>query len=216
MLTNFTDVKSNKLIIFLTGWGCDNKQFENMFKTCKNYDILTCWDYSDIKFEPNINFLNYDEIYLLAYSAGVFVAGLIQDNLPKITKSIAINGNPLMFDEYFGISSDILNIFRSLNLDNFIDFRRQYLVTTEAELKFFNEHSSLRTFESCDKELDNLEKLYKEGFKPYVFDYAILGSKDKIFNPKTQIEYFKDKYVIECAHNIFYHYQTFDEILNLV
>ena len=217
MLTKFFDVHSDKLLIFLTGWGCDDAQFANM---CPNlsFDLLLCWDYSDITFEHKIDFSKYKEIYLLAYSAGVFVAGVIQDMLPHFVKSIALNGNPLMFDLHFGISSETLKVFRTLNLSNYMDFRKKYLVKSEEELEFFNNHSSIRSFESCNDELDKLEEIAKGVIKPYNFDVAILSDGDEIFNPETQKEYFTGKYkeVENAGHNLFYKFQTFQEIFEFI
>lgn len=131
-----------------------------------------------MKFSYNINFKAYKEIYLIVYSAGVFIAGLIKDKLPTIKKSIALNGNPLMFDKHFGIKDEVLKVFRGLNLSNYMQFRRDYLVFSDKEFEYFNEHSSNRDFESCFIELDNLERLSKTDFEPYEFDIAILSDKD--------------------------------------
>ena len=148
---------SNELIIFLSGWGCDDIQFKNM-KSSKN--VLICWDYSNLDF--NFDFSVYEKYYLIAYSAGVFTAGLIQDKLPETLCKIAINGNPLFTDEYFGIPDNIRKVFKNLNLDNYIDFRKNYLVIDDEELKYFNENSSQRSFESCFEELEKLEELSKK------------------------------------------------------
>ena len=215
MKTNYFNNNSNELIIFLTGWGCDDIQFKNMTSICKKYDILICWNYSDLKFEPKLNFEKYSKIYLLTYSAGVYAAGLIQNYLPKIDYSIAINGNPLMFDKLFGIPKEVLNIFRNLNLSNYIDFRRKYLVYSEDELEFFNKHSSVRDFEDCNIELNKLEEFSRTDYKPYEFDKAILSDSDRIFNFETQKEYFKNKYyeLKDSAHNVFFKFQTFESII---
>ena len=217
MKSRFVGVGSKDLIIFLTGWGCDEIQFLNMIRSNSNYDLLICWDYSDLELKSDIDFTRYDKIYLLAYSAGVYIANFMQNILPKTIKSVAINGNPLMFNEYFGLKPDIIRTFRTLTLDNYVEFRRQYLVASEEELEFFNKHSSMRTFESCNSELDFLEDLSKKDYKPYNFDIALLSKDDRIFDFSKQKEYFKNYISLEnMAHNIFYKYQTFDEIINLL
>ena len=36
----------DKLIIFLTGWGCDGNQFK--FMKSSDYDVLICYDYTNL------------------------------------------------------------------------------------------------------------------------------------------------------------------------
>lgn len=211
MKTKFIPADSKELIIFLTGWGCDDNQFKHMNS---NKNLLICWDYSSLDFE--FDFTPYTKVYLLAYSAGVFVAGLIKDKLPKLDLSIAINGNPLTFDKYFGIPPEVLTIFRGLNLDNYIEFRRKYLVASEEELIAFNAMPSMRSFESCFAELDSLERLGVGDYPVLQFDKAIIADKDKIFDIERQKEYFAGKFIVleGSAHNAFYFFKSFDDILD--
>ena len=210
MKTKLISKQNDELLIFLSGWGCDDNQFKDM--SCSK-DILLCWDYSDMSF--NFDFSKYKKIYLAAYSAGVFAAGFIKDKLPKLQAAFALNGNPLIFDAYYGIPPQVVKVFKGLNLSNYMDFRLKYLVTGEDELKEFNKHSSLRTFESCFEELDSLEKYAKGEYPVMDFDCALIAEEDKIFNSLRQKEYFKGKCKIleHCAHDIFRRFKNFDEIL---
>ena len=202
---------ADELIIFLSGWGCDDIQFQNM-KSSK--DVLICWDYINTDFD--FNFSGYKKYYLIAYSAGVFMAGLIKDKLPETELKIVINGNPLLTDEYFGIPKNIRQIFKDLNINNYMDFRKKYLVMNPQELDFFNENASRRTFESCLEEINMLEGYAAENIIPLDFDFAILSDNDKIFIPSHQREYYKGKYKIlkNSAHNVFYYFRNFDDILS--
>ncbi|MBR2526818.1 DUF452 family protein [bacterium] len=202
---------SNELIVFFNGWGCDNNSCEAIKST---KDVLICWDYSSLDF--NFKFSGYKKYYLIAYSAGVFVAGVIKDKLPNFDYKIAINGNPMIFDEKYGISKNIVKIFRGLNLDNYMDFRLNYLVRNREELAYFNAHQPNRTFESCFYELDKLEEYSKEQYKIIDYDLAILGAKDKVFNHEAQKEYYFDKYKVleNYAHDVFFYFRNFDDILN--
>lgn len=205
------DNNSDELIIFLSGWGCDSRAYENMKS---KRDVLICWDYTSLDF--CYDFSRYKKIFLIAYSAGVFVVGLIKDKLPACNYKIAINGNPNIFDEKFGISRSVVDIFRGLNLQNYMDFRLNYLVRNKEELDYFNEHQPYRTFESCFDELDKLEEYSKYSHKIVDFDIAILSSEDKIFKLEYQKEYYKNKYKIldNSAHDVFFIFRDFDDILN--
>mgnify|MGYP004627497003 CR=1 FL=1 len=211
MKTKLIENNSTDLVIFLAGWGCDDVQFKNI--TCTK-NLLLCWDYFDLEFD--FNFSSYKQIDLIAYSAGVFVSGLIQGKLPKLNSKIAINGNVKIFDEYFGISKFALGFMHNLNLDNYMDFRRKFLVNSEEELKDFNKNSSVRTFESCENELKALQNYYAKYKPTFKYDVAILSENDKVFVPNHQKEYYKNKYVElkNNAHNVFYTFKSFDSIID--
>ena len=213
MKTKLISNNSKDLILFLTGWGCDDVQFQSM---TSSKDVLLCWDYTDL--ELNFDFSKYENICLLTYSAGVYVAGLIADKLPKFKLKIAINGNPLMFDEYFGINENLINTMYKLNEDNYLQFRKDFLVYNNEEFEYFNNHTSIRTFDSCATELKNLEEYSKTKFTPIDYDIALLSDNDKIFNPTTQRKYFKASYIIlnNQAHNVFYKIKTYDDIFNII
>ena len=51
-------------------------------------DVLICWDYTDLDFK--FDFTGYEKYYLIAYSAGVFISGLIEAKLPKTEIKIAV------------------------------------------------------------------------------------------------------------------------------
>jgi len=211
MKTKLINGNSNNLIIFLTGWGSDDKQFKDI--KC-NDNLLICWDYSDVSFD--FDFSKYNNIYLIAYSAGVYVAGLIKNKLPKIKYSFAINGNPKIFDDYYGIDKKVIKEMYSLNLKNYIKFRREYLVFDEKELDDFNKYPSYRTFESCFEELNKLEEYYTNNKSEFDFDLALISDNDKIFNPNHQKEYFKKHIILQnMAHNIFCKYTNLSKIIEL-
>jgi hypothetical protein len=215
MKTKLISNNSQNLIIFMSGWGCDDTQFKTL---SSRSDILLCWDYSDLNFDIDM-IKTYCHVDLIAYSAGVFVSGLIKNKFPKIDRKIAINGNLKIFDEYFGIRQEALKIMHNLDLSNYIDFRKDFLVFSDDELDYFNKNSSVRTFESCENELKALETYYKDN-KNLVFDYdkAILSDSDKIFNPQRQKEYYKGDFVLlkNKAHDIFSEFSDLDKILALV
>jgi biotin synthesis protein BioG len=213
MQTKLFSNDSQNLVIFMSGWGCDDIQYK---KITSKSDILLCWNYSDLDF--NVELKDYKRIDLIAYSAGVFVSGLIKNKLPKLDKRIAINGNLKIFDEYFGITQEALSMMHNLNLDNYMDFRRRFLVFNDEELEYFNQNSSQRSFESCEEELKALEQYYKENNKlNFEFDKAILSGCDKIFNAKHQKEFYNGKYILleNKAHDVFSDFMNLDKILSL-
>ena len=204
---------SKDLVVFLTGWGCDDNQFKN-FSSTKN--LLLCWDYCTLDFE--FDFSKYDKISLLTYSAGVTIACLLQDKLPKFDKKVAVNGNPLMTDKKFGISNKIIDLMLNLNLDNCMEFISKYLIYDEQEFRKFLSTPSHRPFESSKQELIKLQEYCGLKYKPIEFDKVILSDTDKVFNPGTQEEFFNGKYMLlknAAHHTPFLRFSSTEELFNL-
>lgn len=204
---NFDD-----LIIFFAGWGCDENQFANL-KDEK--DVLILYDYQN--FDLDFDFSKYRNIYLIGYSAGVFVSSIMQNKVPNIRKRIALCGNPYLFDKKLGLSQKSIDILKSITLENYLDFRRTYMVETDDEFKRYNDLQSMRSLESCMKELDCLQRLYNEYQKEIIpnFDKAFIAENDILFSISEQKDFYKEKlYIIANAkHHIFFSFKSFADFL---
>ena len=210
----YQDNHSDDLIVFFSGWGCDYNQFTNLHD---KKDILILYDYQDLTFD--FDFSKYKNIYIIAYSAGVFVASVFSDFIPNVRQKIALCGNPYLFDENLGISEETIQVFKDITLDNYLDFRKKYMVFSDDEYERYNKLESLRTIESCENELKSLQRLYnekKEQIKP-LFDKAVAAENDLIFDLQAQKNFYKDKLRIipNARHHIFFKFNSFEDILNI-
>lgn len=209
----FNNQNSSDLILFFSGWGCDENQFTNL-KDDK--DVLILYDYHDLNLD--FQFDKYSNIYVVAYSAGVFVASVLADKINNIRKKVAVCGNPYLFDEKLGIPPEIIKVFKNITLDNYLDFRKHYMVFGDEEYEQYNKLQSLRTIESCEEELEALKKIYNEKkmqINP-VFDAAVAAENDLIFNLSEQKMFYKEKLSIikNARHHIFFRFKSFEEIIN--
>lgn len=208
----YQDNKSKDLIVFFAGWGCDYNQFANLHD---HKDILILYDYQDLCLD--FDFSRYANIYIIAYSAGVFVASIFADTIPNIRQKVALCGNPYLFDEKLGISKANIRVFKNITLDNYLDFRRKYMVFSDEEYKKYNQLESLRTIESCATELSSLKKMYQENKNQInpEFDKAIVAENDLIFNLNEQKTFYKDKLQVvkNAKHHIFFRFKSFEDIL---
>ena len=207
----FVNKNSDTLLLFFTGWGCDEFEFEHLETTC---DLLILYDYSDLNLD--FDFSKYEEINLIAFSAGVFTASVLNFGF-KIKKKIAISGNPYLFDEHFGLSKKIQEILFNITAESADDFAKNYLIKTEDERKRF--HHSKRTIESCRAEFGSLKKIYqreKQNIKD-IYDIALFGESDLIFDISAQKEFYKNKlHIVKNArHNLFFRTKGYKEILEL-
>ena len=208
----YQDNKSRDLILFFAGWGCDHNQFTNLHD---NKDVLILYDYQDLSM--NFDFSKYENIYVLAYSAGVFVASILADTLSNVRQKVALCGNPYLFDETLGVSKETIETFESITLGNYLDFRRKYMVFSDEEYELYNKFESLRTIESCESEMRAIKKLYDErkGQINPAFDKAIVAENDLIFNLRAQKDFYKDKLKVikNAKHHIFFKFNAFEDIL---
>ena len=201
---------SQNLLIFFTGWGCDEYEFEHLKSDC---DVLLLYDYSDLNLD--FDFSKYKNFDLISFSAGVFVASIIDFDF-KINKKIAISGNPYLFDEKLGLSKKIQDILYGITEENADDFARNYLVKTDDEWKIF--HHSKRSLQSCREEFDSLKKIYSENkFKiKNIYDLALFGQEDYLFDVSAQKEFYKDKLNIikNARHNLFFRINKYEQIID--
>ena len=203
---------SQDLILFFSGWGCDYNQFTNLHD---RKDVVILYDYQDLNLD--FDFSAYANIYVIAYSAGVFVASILVDDIPNVRQKIALCGNPYLFDEKSGISQENIRALREITLDNYLDFRRKYMVFSDEEYERYNKLESLRSIESCENELNALEKMYREkkdAINP-VFDKAIVAENDLIFKLPAQKDFYKDKLQVvkNARHHIFFRFNSFEDML---
>lgn len=208
----YLDNHSRDLIVFFSGWGCDYNQFANLHDR-KN--VLILYDYQDLRLD--FDFSAYENIYIIAYSAGVFIASIFADKIPNVRQKTAVCGNPYLFDEILGISAADIEVFKAINLDNYLDFRRKYMVVTDEEYERYNKLESLRTIESCQDELAALQKLYSQNKAHInqVFDKAIAAENDLIFNLNAQKDFYKEKLQVipNAKHHIFFRFNRFEDML---
>ena len=202
---------SQNLLIFFTGWGCDEYEFEHLKSDC---DVLLLYDYSDLNF--NFDFSKYKNFDLISFSAGVFVASIIDFDF-KINNKIALSGNPYLFDERLGLSKKIQDILYGITEENADDFARNYLVKTDYEWKIF--HHSKRSLQSCREEFDSLKKMYKDNKSKIknIYDCTLFGEDDHLFDVSAQKEFYKDKLNIvkNARHNLFFRINEYKQIINL-
>lgn len=207
------DNHAEDLIVFFAGWGCDDNQFVNLHDR-KN--VLILYDYQNLRLD--FDFSAYKNIDVLAYSAGVFVAAVLSDKIPGVKRKVALCGNPYLFDEKLGLSAATVAALKAITLDNYLEFRRKYMVYSEDEYEKYNELQSLRTIESCQSELESLQKMYQQSadtIRPK-FDKAIIAENDLLFNPAAQKEFYQEKLRIipHARHHVFFKFTSFADILD--
>ena len=207
----FINKNSDNLLIFFTGWGCDEYEFEHLDS---DSNILLFYEYYDLSF--NFDFSKYKKIDLMSFSAGVFVASIMDFDF-GINRKIAVSGNPYLFDEKLGLSKYIQEVLCNITEKNADDFAKNYLIKTDEEWTRF--HHSRRTLESCGIEFDCLKNIYENQKDKInnIYDIAIIGAEDPIFDVIAQKEFYgtKLKIIKNARHNLFFRINKYEQLFNL-
>ena len=184
-----------RLLLFFAGWGSDERLFDR--PVADGYDYLLCFDYRSPDFDYAL-LDGYREIRLLAWSMGVWAAGqtLAGRDYPWQMR-LAVGGTPFPIDDCRGIPEAV---FRG-TLAHFSDavlvrFRRRICGTAE-QVKEFLSHRPYRPVEELREELQALAACACRPSASFVWDKAIIGTRDKIFPPANQREAWRDVEVIE-------------------
>ena len=200
--------KNNEnLIVFFNGWGMDEKIVSHL--DYENYDVLMFYNYTDLEYKE-IDFSQYKQKYLIAWSMGVFTCNKLFNVLENFDKKIAINGTQKPIDDNFGIPV----LFYDLMIDNFNE------LTSEKFIKKISNNNDSKDF--CTRTKDELkEELIKIKFHKIdnfiKFDKAIVSLKDRIIPPKNQQAFWElentEIVEIKALHSIFDMYSKWAELL---
>lgn len=212
--------KSNKLILFVTGWGMDEKP--TLFLDDGNFNILTLYDYpSLIHGIGNLDFEKYEEIILVAWSLGVMAANIYLGALTlNCDHCIAINGTGLPVDDKHGIPRKVFELTLKTWLENAREKFNLRMCGDQSIFEKFTQNSSER---SIDNQRLELEWCYQKAIKgdqynSLKWDLSIVGLKDKIFPFENMISYWSGNGInitkIESPHFPFYRWNSWTEFIN--
>ncbi len=210
---------NENLIVFFAGWSFDEKPFK--FLQCNNYDMLFVYDYNNFEIPEELKNINqYKHKFLITWSMGVFVANLLKDLFTDFEYKMAINGTISPVDNEFGIPVKMFELtlkHAKIGLEG--KFYKN-VFQTEEEFQKYEKTPVERTIENRVSELENLYseiKEQKEITTKEFYDFAIVSEFDKIIPPKNQIASHNKNAVkslnVPYGHFPFYHYSSWDEIL---
>ena len=92
---------SEALLLFFTGWGTTPEVAKHLSLPV-GWDYCAFHDYRDLS-TPLPRFREYQKVYLLGWSMGVWAADRLAGRLPKVDRAVAINGTPVPMHDVYGI-----------------------------------------------------------------------------------------------------------------
>ncbi len=214
MKTAFIGQQGSNLILYFAGWGTPPSAVAHL-QIPPNFDLLICYDYQDLQLE--FDFSCYQEIYLVAWSMGVWVAEqVLQNQKVAIHKAVAINGTPKPNDDQFGIPSAIFQgTLDHLNATTRNKFERRMCQSREV-LAQYQQLPDYRPLENVQQELKYLDQQIKQ--RPtttFLWHQAWIATQDHIFPVANQQAYWQSHCpvkTIEAGHYAFPYFQQWQQL----
>lgn len=207
--------KSNtgRVVVFFNGWGMDAQVVAHLKADC---DVLVCYDYRELnQVFPDIK--QYKEIYVIAWSMGVWAAAQVLPSLNwPVKKYIAFNGTERPVDDRFGIPVKVYELTeKGMNERGREKFFMRMLDTPQ-EKEYFNSIRPLRELEEQCEELYKIHKQSLEAQQILVWDKVYVSEKDIIFPVENQRNWWAQRETsIESLpgnHYPFCHFSSWKEI----
>ncbi|OBW95270.1 hypothetical protein QV08_03440 [Gallibacterium salpingitidis] len=201
------------LIVYFAGWGTPPSVVQHLDNVNK-YDVLICYDYQDLALE--FDFSPYQNIYLVAWSMGVWVAEQVMQNV-QLTKAIAINGTSYPRHDQFGIPEAIFDgTLTGLDQSNRHKFERR-MCQSRTLLAEYQSLADYREFDNIYQELSYLSQCICEipPKKEFHWDIAWIGSQDRIFPVENQQAYWQTRcqiQMIAAGHYLFPYLQNWQDL----
>ena len=184
--------KGNKsLILFFNGWGMDERAISHI--PSNDFDILMLNEYHDFTFDSSF-VITYENIYIIAWSLGVWVANNWLQTCGIKAQTIAINGTYRPIDNKCGIDPQTFQ----KTIDNWNETSR-----TKFQLRMFKERNlfannmnklPIRTIGEQKQELAILQKnILDSNISDVKWDKVFVGSDDSIFTAENQTHFWNQK-----------------------
>lgn len=184
------------------------------------HDLLMLYDYRQLDPDRIGDMIpaGYRQLYLLAWSMGVWVAGhLLGPFCDRFASLVAVNGTTTPIDDRRGIEAkayaDMISSFSAGTLETFY----QAMFDDRREAEFFLRHRPQRPADNMLAELVMLRCAYLEhGPAADIFTRKIIGSRDRIFPARSQLRAWDKDHstVLPLPHFPFYALPDWRALLN--
>jgi pimeloyl-[acyl-carrier protein] methyl ester esterase len=209
----------NKLLLFVNGWGMDEKPFQLLGSD--EFDVFMLYDYRELAVPVNLRALcqPYHEIHLMAWSLGVWVCQQLKEELPeRIVFSLAVNGTLQPIHPRYGIPPEIFeSTLKNLSARTLHNFY-QNMFSADEIAKLFLQHLPSRPVLEIIEELHHLKILIlaeAENQEVMGFDAALIGNRDMIISPRNQLRFWQNQSNCRMAaagHFPFYNWKKWEDI----
>ena len=181
---------SRNLIVYFAGWGTPPSVVQHL-SIPPAYDLLLCYDYRDFSLE--FDFSRYENVRLVAWSMGVWVAEHVMGQIPLLSAT-AMNGTGVPMDDDYGIPCAVFQgTLDTLDEINQGKFERR-MCGDKQLLQQYQSLEGRRSMEEIHAELtalyDALSAEHQHTGLPWT--KAIIGTQDRIFPAQNQRNYWHE------------------------
>ncbi|VGM95128.1 Uncharacterized protein conserved in bacteria [uncultured Avibacterium sp.] len=183
-----TAENNKQLILYFAGWGTPASEVGHLTLP-ENTDLLLCYDYQDLHFEQDLS--AYQQIRLVAWSMGVWVANQVLGQTPLISAT-AINGTGKPCDDEMGIPQAVfVGTLEQLDERNLTKFQRR-MCGDSATFEQYSQLAGQRDWQQVRSELSELyQSIQQDNGKSLNWTKAIVGEKDRIFPSQNQLNFWQ-------------------------
>lgn len=208
---------SGRVILFFNGWGMDASVVRHLPADC---DVVMFYDYRTLESEQIPVFLEYKEVYIVAWSMGVWAAAYLFPFL-KVNPvvSVALNGTERPVDDKYGIP---LNVYllteKGMNERGKEKFFSRMFVD-RSDFTRFSESKPKRDIDELCDELKAIRESSADAPVSIKWDRVYIGEKDIIFPASNQQNWWQGRSSIEIintGHYPFYSFENWNEITGCV
>lgn len=218
MRIEWLNKKGGRLVaVFFNGWGMDARAVAHL---TTEMDVVMCYDYRDINELAFPSFKEYEEVYVVAWSMGVWVASnLVPRMMLQPSKLIALNGTERPVNDEYGIPVKIYELTeRGMSEKGRAKFLQRMLDGVE-EWKRFERNKPERAIEEVCEELTAIRIQSTAMHDELQWDKVYISDKDVIFPMLNQQNWWqercKDIQIISGGHYPFYQFTTWEEIIGI-
>jgi biotin synthesis protein BioG len=209
-----------KLLVFFNGWGMDSRPFAHL--RSGSFDVLILYDYRSLSLplEFSRDLENYQEIYILAWSLGVWVCQALGDIFPsQPVFSLALNGTGSPIHPRYGIPPAIFNTtLKKLSPAVLENFYGRMFSRTEETIGFL-QNPPERPLSEQREELEFLQQrilaVPTSGQEQH-FDAVLISKQDLIMPAQNQLRFWNSRcpcHLLTSGHFPFFRWQQWESIL---
>lgn len=209
-----------RLLLLFAGWSTPPEIFGSLAVE-EGTDLWICYDYRDLTIAED--FSGYQEIHLVAWSLGVWVATAILSGRQgatlrtKLKTALAINGTPQPIDDTRGIPAAIFRgTLDHINQEGMKRFNRRMCGSRETLAHY--ESIPARPLDEIREELQSLYLLIMEtpptSLVTTLWTHALISAADRIFPAENQRNYWSGQCPvaeINAPHYPFYLWKHWNE-----
>lgn len=215
MRTEWLIKKGNRrLVLFFNGWGMDARAVAHLKGAC---DVWMAFDYRELGDVVLPDVREYGEIYVVAWSMGVWAAANVMPRLAVApVAAIALNGTEHPVDDRWGIPERIYRLTeRGMSAEGREKFVGRMLADA-AEAERFAGSQSQRSLESVCGELSLIREQSAVMRHEMKWNKAYISEGDVIFPVANQQAWWQGRAEQVCGlaggHYPFYRFESWEEI----